>query len=415
MHVRNRNSTDRRIWLFQVPHGDVREADRIRQLDSVLSSSRYSQGKSRTQRDLENFLESQCYVDTSRASPFHVRRYLVYKEKFGKTKIHDRQCGLYGNGNRSSCSCPQRMAWGSVDSLIGQLRAIFRDAGRGSEWVAVWGLGNPAAAPSIKQHLKAVRLEQAVARVRPKKATPLLPDKMVKLVRFLRYQLSLKNTTHKQKLLILRDMAYLTLLWHSGDRGADLSLLTARDVLYYKNDPDTWLFRHVMGKTARVDRPEYFALKRSQGSPICPMSDLEQYRLYASSLGCTLTTGYIFRPISLKGPLQLLDKPLSVSVMSGRLKKYLQDIGLWEGETIHSARGGCATALRLLKISDTDISGHVGWHTPKMITSYTNQSEFAAQMRVASSMADTQWDKHSDSLRQIHAAQSRYNTSFVFQ
>ncbi len=61
------------------------------------------------------------------------------------------------------------MAAATVDSLIGQLGAIFRDRGRGKDWLEIFGLGNLAASPSVKKHLQAMQLEQAAALVLKKK------------------------------------------------------------------------------------------------------------------------------------------------------------------------------------------------------------------------------------------------------
>ena len=65
-----------------------------------------------------------------------------------------------------------------MDSLIGKLRAIFISAGMGGVWDDNLGTGNPASHRSVKAYLQAVKEEQARARVRPKKATPLFLDKL---------------------------------------------------------------------------------------------------------------------------------------------------------------------------------------------------------------------------------------------
>jgi len=72
-----------------------------------------------------------------------------------------------------------------VDSLIGKLRAIFISAGMGGEWDDNLGTGNPASHRSGKAYLQAVKEEQAKARVRPKKATPLHLDKLQQISQFI--------------------------------------------------------------------------------------------------------------------------------------------------------------------------------------------------------------------------------------
>lgn len=84
--------------------------------------------------------------------------FLVFKEKDGKTKVHRSSCAFISKKqNNSKCDCPLRRSAGSVDSLIDQIRANFRDFRRGSDWNAILGIGNAAAAPIIKRCLAAIR------------------------------------------------------------------------------------------------------------------------------------------------------------------------------------------------------------------------------------------------------------------
>jgi len=66
------------------------------------------------------------------------------------------------------------LAFGTVDSLIGKLRAIFIADGRGTVWCSALGLGNPAVAKVVKDYLADVRGEQLKARVVPRQAEPVL-------------------------------------------------------------------------------------------------------------------------------------------------------------------------------------------------------------------------------------------------
>ena len=72
------------------------------------------------------------------------------------------------------CQCPSRLAHGTVDSLIGKLRSIFAENGRGTDWQPLVGIGNPAADRSVKQYLANVREGQLKARVVPRQAEPFL-------------------------------------------------------------------------------------------------------------------------------------------------------------------------------------------------------------------------------------------------
>ena len=72
-----------------------------------------------------------------------------------------------------------------MDFLIGKLRAIFTSAGLGGVWDDNLGTGNPASHRSVKAYLQAVKEEQARARVRPKKTTPLFLDKLQQISQFI--------------------------------------------------------------------------------------------------------------------------------------------------------------------------------------------------------------------------------------
>ena len=66
-----------------------------------------------------------------------------------------------------ACACPKRLAFETVDSLIGKLRAIFVECGRGSEWHSLLGVGSPDDCRSVKAYLVIVQEEQLKARITP--------------------------------------------------------------------------------------------------------------------------------------------------------------------------------------------------------------------------------------------------------
>ena len=56
-------------------------------------------------------------------------------------KVHQISCPQEGQTPSSSCGCPTRLAAGTVDSLLGKLRAIFSEAGLVGEGEGGWGGG----------------------------------------------------------------------------------------------------------------------------------------------------------------------------------------------------------------------------------------------------------------------------------
>ena len=113
--------------------------------------------------------------------------FLVFKDSKWKTQVHHNTCEFRGQKGRFQCSCPVRLTAGSVDSLIGQIRAIYRDFGRGSDWNDLLGIDNPAAVPVIKRYLEDVRLEQSLSSVTPRRAVPLFMNKLSIICRHVTY------------------------------------------------------------------------------------------------------------------------------------------------------------------------------------------------------------------------------------
>ena len=132
--------------------------DRLEALQKVKSDKPYQKQKSSLQHELERFLHSLSSPKSLlSATPQDLTRFLIWKEKGGKTKIHLPQCKHFGVSGKARCQCPTRLAAGTVDNLIGKLRSIFIEAGRGDVWNDVLCVGNPAAHRSVKQYLSSVR------------------------------------------------------------------------------------------------------------------------------------------------------------------------------------------------------------------------------------------------------------------
>ena len=88
--------------------------------------------------------------------PFRIiNRFLEWKERHGTTIVHSDGCSHSHLQRTAKCKCPKRLAFKTVDSYIGKLRAIFKETGRCGEWNSMLGLGNPAASPEVQKYLKA--------------------------------------------------------------------------------------------------------------------------------------------------------------------------------------------------------------------------------------------------------------------
>ncbi|KAG1338055.1 protein G1-like7 [Cocos nucifera] len=121
--------------------------------------SRY---ESQKRRDWNTFLQylrnHKPPLTLARCSGAHVIEFLRYLDQFGKTKVHNAGCNFFGQPNPPGpCACPLKQAWGSLDALIGRLRAAYEESGGRPE-------ANPFAARAVRIYLREVRESQAKAR-----------------------------------------------------------------------------------------------------------------------------------------------------------------------------------------------------------------------------------------------------------
>ncbi|KAG0478601.1 hypothetical protein HPP92_013320 [Vanilla planifolia] len=143
----------------------------------VPSSPQPSRYESQKRRDWKTFLQylrnHKPPLSLQRCSGAHVIEFLKYLDQFGKTKVHAPTCAHYGLPSPPApCPCPLRQAWGSLDALIGRLRAAYEESGGSPE-------SNPFAARAVRIYLREVREAQAKARGIPyekkKRKRPLIP------------------------------------------------------------------------------------------------------------------------------------------------------------------------------------------------------------------------------------------------
>ncbi|KAI5394889.1 protein LIGHT-DEPENDENT SHORT HYPOCOTYLS 4 [Lathyrus oleraceus] len=126
---------------------------------STATSSRYENQKRRDWNTFGQYLKNhRPPLSLSRCSGAHVLEFLRYLDQFGKTKVHTPICPFYGHPNPPApCPCPLRQAWGSLDALIGRLRAAFEENGGKPDT-------NPFGARAVRLYLREVRDLQSKAR-----------------------------------------------------------------------------------------------------------------------------------------------------------------------------------------------------------------------------------------------------------
>ncbi|XWS53374.1 hypothetical protein CRYUN_Cryun11dG0152100 [Craigia yunnanensis] len=130
--------------------------------ESSSSPAPPSRYESQKRRDWNTFLQylknHKPPLTLARCSGAHVIEFLKYLDQFGKTKVHITGCPCFGHPNPPApCSCPHKQAWGSLDALIGRLRAAYEENGGCPE-------SNPFGARAVRIYLREVREGQAKAR-----------------------------------------------------------------------------------------------------------------------------------------------------------------------------------------------------------------------------------------------------------
>lgn len=363
--------------------------ERIEYLDRIYGNREHRKRLESIKLSLLAFLAALPSKPTlSNMCAEEVRNFLIWKDKDGKTKVHLIQCPFLGNPNKLDCSCPKRMAIASVRNLVQNLASILEDAGRGKIWNCQLFSGNPARSPIITIYLRQIAKEQASAHVLPKQAIPIFASKIRRLSMYIDSELSVASLPVKRKFILLRDQAFFKLLFFAGDRASDLANVPSQEVK--RLDDDTgFVFCHTLTKTIRggKGRSNTFVIKRCKDVRICPVAALERYVSGAKAMGVDLSRGYLFRTVSESG--SVLDQQVSYNCMYERFKQYLVDIGIYEGETLHSLRAGCAVTLGLSgSVSNPDqMMNHVGWFTETSAAYYSRVHALKDSSFVAENLA----------------------------
>ncbi|PIA42195.1 hypothetical protein AQUCO_02100220v1 [Aquilegia coerulea] len=142
----------------------IAEGSSSRPASEPAPLSRYESQKRRDWNTFGQYLKNQRPpVSLSQCNYSHVLEFLRYLDQFGKTKVHLHGCIFYGQPEPPApCTCPLKQAWGSLDALIGRLRAAYEENGGSPET-------NPFGSGTIRVYLREVRESQAKARGIPYK------------------------------------------------------------------------------------------------------------------------------------------------------------------------------------------------------------------------------------------------------
>ena len=312
---------------------------RWQEIETTLASSKYRKKKSALERKFISFLYRLIpsrSLDT--VSPRDIVYFLIWKDKDSKTQVHRETCHHQGTASKAplSCGCPRRLAIKTVDSYIGQLRAILRDHLEATRLPTTGDLApNPAAHSVVKPYLKGVTEEQLKARAVPKQAEPIFICDLTTLCQVIDSKLRSASTDPIHLYIYARDLAYFKPHFFSGDHPSDLSHIKAAEILRFPNDKGL-LFNHVFGKTLRSGDCKVFAVARHSNQFICPVKAIDDYMTICHAIKISVSNGPLFRATS--GRTVLLDA-FSTDAAGGRLKTYLTAAGFLN-KTLYSFRCG---------------------------------------------------------------------------
>ncbi|XP_035663424.1 uncharacterized protein LOC118407113 [Branchiostoma floridae] len=93
------------------------------------------------------------------------------------------------------------------------------------------------------------------------------------------------------------------------------------------------------------------------------------------------TGGYLFRSTSKEG--HMLTDPPSTSALDNAFRRYLEQMGRYEGETLHGCRAGCAISLHMAGESTRGIMEHVGWFNKRTASYYMKLAQVTQSGRPA--------------------------------
>ncbi|KAL1804031.1 hypothetical protein ACET3Z_032678 [Daucus carota] len=157
--VNSANSSVNTSMLISTSNTNSLASSSSNSATSPTTLSRYENQKRRDWNTFGQYLRNhRPPLSLARCSGAHVLEFLRYLDQFGKTKVHNQLCPFYGHPNPPApCPCPLRQAWGSLDALIGRLRAAYEENGGKPE-------ANPFGARAVRLYLREIRDSQSKAR-----------------------------------------------------------------------------------------------------------------------------------------------------------------------------------------------------------------------------------------------------------
>eukprot|EP00732_Lithocolla_globosa_P005127 Lithocolla_globosa_v1_NODE_5097_length_1306_cov_8.553157.p1 type:complete len:384 gc:universal NODE_5097_length_1306_cov_8.553157:151-1302(+) len=346
-------------------------------MEIALGDEKYAAQAAADFNRLSDFLASREQLKLIReATPADIRDFCIWREDFGRTQLHRMGCEFRGTGQKKkqSCECPMTMTHGTLNSLLGRLGTMFNRIGMRGEYILIQrdgnvsrAIGNPCRGQEVKDMEAFIRKEQALAGIRVSQVPPFILEKLQRLMSYLTIFVVTEDLTPLEVLVIRSDMTFYAVDHILGRRGGDFRHIETTSLALLPGQR-TAIFNLDWGKTLRGGGGETFAVERDDEDPIMdPIWQLECLKQAAIAVGVDMSTGYLFRDHT---PQQASEDMMNVQRYTERLKKYLIQIGQFEGETLHSFRSEAALEKKFSGKTLEQILVGIGWSSEKMAEHY---------------------------------------------
>jgi hypothetical protein len=205
-------------------------------------------------------------------------------------------CPFLGLHKLQECGCPLRFAAGTIDLMIGRLRAYFNSIGHPNSWRVGNPSLNPCDSPHVKTYSKGVGKEQRAAHVTPKQSPPIFSDTLRHVSAKILGRLRVPDLSVIERYVFLHDRAFLLALWWVGDRAGDLG--HSKGVEVTKLREGSYLLNHTLGKTLWEGYGSLLLLPQVVDEPLLNLvSALQEYVDFCSANSINVITHFLFRPV----------------------------------------------------------------------------------------------------------------------
>ena len=347
-------------------------------------------------------------ADPDSAMPEDVGKFLFFRNSRGKTQVHAVACQYLGRSGTQECGCPVGLAAGTLDSMVGKLRAFFNGRGRVNAFSPYDSRSNPCHSTFVRDWVKAAFKEQRIARVTPRQAPPIFSTHMRLLAADIARRIALLHDSaplFPDKFCLYRDRCFFLIQWFAGDRAGDLGNAIGKEVS--RHSTGALILKHTIGKTIRQSGSQILVVPHVPEDPlVCPVRAFNEYAEICLAGGLDLKQGYLFPPLRKPRHDGIRDSPFTSANATKRIRVYLSN-DILPDVSAHGARAGCAATLLLLGASKDEVMDHCRWASERVCKQYHQLQKVSRVQGTAKLLRDgvtASGDESSDGVAAFYAS-----------